>query len=158
MSIFRFLMFLSLMVWIGGIVFLSFVEAPTAFSLLPSRHMAGTVVGHSLGILHWMGLFAGVVFLGSSMLLSSLSTGSTQPLAARHILVCAMLLLTVVSQFGVSPKMTALRASFRDIDSVPADNPARVQFDSLHVWSVRLEVAILVLGLVAAYLTSRSLP
>ncbi|HZE26497.1 MAG TPA: DUF4149 domain-containing protein [Terriglobales bacterium] len=158
MSIFRFLMFLSLIVWIGGIVFLSFVEAPTAFSVLPSRHMAGTVVGHSLGILHWMGLFAGVVFLGSSMLLSSLNTGSAQPVAARHILVCAMLLLTVVSQFGVSPKMTALRASFGDIDSVPADNPARVQFDSLHVWSVRLEVAVLVLGLVAAYLTSRSLP
>jgi Domain of unknown function (DUF4149) len=158
MSILRFLMFLSLIVWIGGIVFLSFVEAPTAFSVLPSRHMAGTVVGHSLGVLHWMGLFSGVVFLGSSMLLSSLSTGSAQPLAARHVLICAMLLLTVVSQFGVSPKMTALRASFGDIDTVPPDNPARLQFDALHVWSVRLEVAVLALGLIAVFLTARSLP
>ena len=49
MAILRFLMFLSLTVWIGGIIFLSFVEAPTAFSVIPSRHMAGTVVGHSLG-------------------------------------------------------------------------------------------------------------
>src|ERR1700756_6046222 len=100
MSFLRFLMLLSLVVWVGGIIFLSFVEAPTAFSVLPSRHMAGTVVGHSLTLLHWIGLFSGVAFLGCSMLLSSLSTGSAQPLAARHILLLAMLLLTVVSPAG----------------------------------------------------------
>lgn len=155
MSILRFLMLLSLIVWIGGIVFLSFVEAPTAFSVLPSRHVAGTIVGHSLGILHWMGLFSGVVFLGSSMLLASLTTASAQPLAARHLLMVAMLLLTVVSQFGISPKMTALRASFGDLDTVPADSPARLRFDSLHVWSVRLEVVVLLTGLAVVYLMAR---
>jgi hypothetical protein len=155
MSILRFLMLLSLIVWIGGIVFLSFVEAPTAFSVLPSRHVAGTIVGHSLGILHWMGLFSGVVFLGSSMLLASLTTASAQPLAARHLLMVAMLLLTVVSQFGISPKMTALRASVGDLDTVPADSPARLRFDSLHVWSVRLEVVVLLTGLAVVYLMAR---
>jgi hypothetical protein len=158
MTILRFLMFLSLIVWVGGITFLSFVEAPTAFSVLPSRHMAGTVVGHSLTLLHWIGLFSGVAFLGCSMLLSSLSTGSAQPLAARHVLVLAMLLLTVVSQFGISPKMATLRAQFGDIDAVPANDPGRMQFDALHVWSVRLEVGVLILGLAAAYLTARLSP
>jgi hypothetical protein len=155
MSVLRFLMLLSLIVWVGGIVFLSFVEAPTAFSVAPTRHMAGTLVGHSLTILHWMGLFAGVIFLGSSMLLSSLTSDSAQPLAARHILVCAMLLLTVVSQFGITPKMTTLRAQFGDIDTVPPDNPARIQFDALHRWSVRLEVVVLLMGLAVTYLTAR---
>src|ERR1700758_2510052 len=158
MSILRFLMFLSLTVWIGGIIFLSFVEAPTAFGVLPSRHLAGTVVGHSLGILHWMGLFSGVVFLGCSLLLSSLTTGSAKALALRNVLVCGMLLLTAVSQFGVSPKMAALRAQFGDIDTVPPTDPGRMQFDSLHVWSVRLEVAVLLMGLAALYMTSRSIP
>jgi hypothetical protein len=158
MSILRFLMFLSLIVWIGGIIFLSFVEAPTAFSVAPTRHMAGTVVGHSLGILHWMGLFSGVIFLGSSMLLSSLTTGSTKPFATRHVLICAMLLLTAVSQFGISPKMATLRAQFGDIDTVPATDPGRMQFDTLHVWSVRLEVAVLALGVIVVYLTSRPIP
>jgi hypothetical protein len=157
MSILRFLMFLSLVVWVGGIIFLSFVEAPTAFSVAPTRHVAGTVVGHSLGILHWMGFFAGVVFLGSSMLLSSLTTGSAQPLAVRHVLICAMLLLTAISQFGISPKMATLRAQFGDIDTVPATDPGRMQFDTLHVWSVRLEVAVLALGLIVVFLTSRPL-
>jgi hypothetical protein len=155
MSILRFLMFLSLIVWIGGIIFLSFVEAPTAFSVAPTRHMAGTVVGHSLGILHWMGLFSGVIFLGSSMLLSSLTTGSAKPFAASHILICAMLLLTAVSQFGISPKMAALRTQFGDIDTVPATDPGRMQFDALHVWSVRLEVVVLVMGLAVVFLSAR---
>ncbi len=150
-------MFLSLTVWIGGIIFLSFVEAPTAFHVLPSRHMAGTVVGHSLGILHWMGLFAGVVFLGSSILLSSLTTGSAQLLAARHVLIILMLLLTAVSQFGISPKMAALRAQFGDIDTVATTDPGRMQFDALHVWSVRLEVAVLALGIGALFCTARQI-
>ena len=158
MTILRFLMLLSLIVWIGTIIFLSFVEAPTAFSVAPTRHMAGTLVGHSLSILHWMGLFSGVVYLGSSMLLSSLTTDSAQPFAVRHVLVLAMLLLTVVSQFGISPKMATLRASFGDIDSVPTDNPERVRFDVLHRWSVRLEVAVLALGVATVFCTARSLP
>ncbi len=148
-------MLLSLTVWIGGIIFLSFVEAPTAFSVAPTRHIAGTLVGHSLTILHWIGLFAGVIFLGSSMLLSSLTAESAQPLAARHILLCAMLLLTLISQFGISPKMASLRSQFGDIDTVPADNPARMQFDALHHWSVRLEVVVLLLGLAVIYLTAQ---
>ena len=158
MSFLRFLMFLSLIVWVGGIIFLSFVEAPTAFHQLPSRHLAGTVVGHSLGILHWMGLFSGVVFLGSSLLLSSLATGSAKPFAFRHILVACMLLLTAFSQFGISPRMAALRAGFGDIDTVPPADPGRMQFDALHVWSVRLEVVVLVLGIAATYCTSRPIP
>jgi hypothetical protein len=158
MSILRFLMFLSLTVWIGGIIFLSFVEAPTAFHVLPSRHLAGTVVGHSLGVLHWMGLFAGVIFLGSSMLLSSLTIGSAHPLAARHVLICFMLLLTSVSQFGITPKMAALRAQFGDIDTVAATDPGRMHFDALHAWSVRLEVAVLASGLAALFCTARAIP
>ena len=154
MSFLRFLMLLSLVVWVGGIIFLSFVEEPTAFRVAPTRHMAGTVVGTSLSILHWMGLFSGVIFLGSSMLHSSLTTGSARPLAARHILVFAMLLLTAVSQFGVSTKMASLRTSFQDIDTVAPTDPARMQFESLHKWSVRLEVAVLLLGLAAVYMTA----
>ena len=154
MSFLRFLMLLSLVVWVGGIIFLSFVEAPTAFRVAPTRHMAGTVVGTSISILHWMGLFSGVIFLGSSMLHSSLTTGSARPLAARHILVFAMLLLTAVSQFGVSTKMASLRTSFQDIDTVAPTDPARMQFESLHKWSVRLEVAVLLLGLAAVYMTA----
>src|SRR6266849_3856630 len=104
MSFLRFLMLLSLVVWLGGLIFFSFVVAPTLFSVLPTRHLAGSVVSRSLGALHWMGLVSGVVFLISSMIHARLATGSAHPLAARHILLyIIMLALTLISQFGISP-------------------------------------------------------
>jgi uncharacterized membrane protein len=157
MSILRFLMLLSLVVWIGGIVFFAFVLAPAVFSVLPTRHLAGQVVTRALTALHWMGLVSGLVFAITSMAYARATTGTPQALAARHLLVYAMLLLTVVSQFGISPRMHALRASMGQIDNVPAENPARVQFNALHAWSTRLESGVLLLGLGALYLTARRL-
>ncbi len=149
-------MLLSLIVWLGGLIFFP-VVAQTAFSVLPSRHLAGLVVGRSLGILHWMGLISGLVFLGSSLLLSRLSHGQIQTFTPQNVLICLMLLLTLVSQFGIIPRMDALRASMGEIDAVPVDLPARVQFDALHHWSTRIESGVILLGVVVAYLTARSL-
>jgi hypothetical protein len=156
MSFLRFLMLLSLVVWLGGLIFFP-VVAQTAFSVLPSRHLAGLVVGRSLGVLHWMGIISGFVFLASSVLYNRLGTGTAHVFAARHILICLMLALTLISQFNIIPRMDTLRAAIPgEIDSVPADNPARMQFDALHVWSTRLEGGVLLLGLVVAYLTAVS--
>jgi hypothetical protein len=156
MSFLRFFMVLCLIVWVGGIMFFP-VVAQTAFSVLPTRHLAGLVVARSLGILHWMGIVSGMVFLASSLLYSRLSSGSAQVFAARNVLVCLMLALTLISQFGIIPRMDALRVSIGEIDSVPVDNPIRLQFDALHHWSTRLESGVMLLGLVAAYLVARSL-
>jgi hypothetical protein len=131
------------------------VVAPTVFSVLPTRHLAGNVVTRSLTSLHWMGIVAGIVFLASSMIYCRLTSGSSHPFALRHVLLYLMLLLTVISQFGVMPKMAVLRASMGEIDTVALNDPARLQFDALHVWSTRLESGVLLLGLVVIYLTAR---
>jgi hypothetical protein len=125
--------------------------------VLPTRHLAGSVVGRSLGILHWMGIISGVVFLASSILLSRISTGEARLFAPRNVLICLMLLLTLISQFGIIPRMDTLRASMGEIDAAPVDSPARMQFDALHQWSTRVEGGVLLLGLAVAYLTARSL-
>jgi uncharacterized membrane protein len=156
MSFLRYLMFLALIVWLGGLVFFAFVLAPAAFSILPSRHLAGSLVGRSLSTLHWMGIVSGVVFLASSILYCRLTKGMAHAFAARHVLICLMLGLTLISQFGIIPRMDTLRASIGEIDSVPRDNPARVQFDTLHVWSTRVESGVFLLGLVVVYLTASS--
>ena len=155
MSFLRFLMFLSLIVWIGGLIFFP-VVAQTAFSMLPTRNLAGMIVGRSLTILHWMAIASGLTFLVSSLIYNRLTTGSMHAFGARHILICLMLLLTLISQFGIIPRMNTLRASMpAEIDTVPIDNPARVQFDALHVWSTKVEQGVLVLGLVLIYLTAQ---
>lgn len=152
-------MLLSLVVWVGGVIFLAFVEAPTAFrpGLLPSRHLAGSVVGGSLNILHWIGLISGVVFLASSLAYNQLSRGTPDGFALRHILIVLMLLLTAYSQFGITPRMVALRTSVVVIDNVPLDDSRRVEFDRLHNWSEKLEGGVLLLGLAVVYLTARQL-
>lgn len=149
-------MLLSLVVWIGGLIFFAFVLAPTAFSILPTTHLAGNVVGRALSKLHWIAIGSGIVFLVSSLLYSRFTGGTAHVFAARHVLLCLMLALTLVSQFGIMPRMDTLRASLGDVRSVPVDNPDRMQFDSLHAWSTRVEGAVLLLGLVVVYLVASS--
>ena len=147
-------MLLSLVAWIGGLIFFAFVLAPTAFQVLPNTHLAGNVVGRALGKLHWIAIVSGIVFLVSSLLYSRLTDGTAHVFAARHIVICLMLGLTLLSQFWIIPRMDTLRASIGDFAVVPLTNPVRVQFDALHVWSTRVEGAVLLLGLLAIYLTA----
>jgi uncharacterized membrane protein len=157
MSFLRFLMLLSLVLWVGGLIFFAFVLAPTAFSVLPNTHLAGNVVGRSLSKLHWIAIVSGVLYLISSLLYSRFTDGTAHVFAVRHILVCLMLGLTLVSQFGIMPRMDVLRAKVGDFAAIPLDNPDRAQFDALHVWSTRVEGAVLLLGLAVVYLTARTL-
>ena len=157
MSFLRYLMLLSLVVWVGGLIFFAFVLAPTAFQVLPNTHLAGNVVGRALGKLHWLAIISGIVFLISSLIYSRMNEGTAHIFAMRHVLICVMLALTLFSQFWIIPRMDSLRASVGDFAAVPLTNPARVQFDALHVWSTRVEGAVLLLGLVAVYLCANVL-
>ncbi|MGE5052857.1 MAG: DUF4149 domain-containing protein [Acidobacteriota bacterium] len=147
-------MLLSLVVWIGGLTFFAFVLAPTAFQVLPNTHLAGNVVGRALGKLHWLAIFSGIIFLISSLLYSRITQGSAHVFAARHVLMVIMLALTLFSQFWIIPRMDTLRSTVADFAAIPLSDPARVQFDALHVWSTRVEGAVLLLGLVAVYATA----
>lgn len=157
MSFLRYFMLLSLVVWIGGLIYFAFVLAPTAFQVLPNTHLAGNVVGRALGKLHWLAIISGIVFLISSLLYSRMTDGAAHLFALRHVLICVMLALTLFSQFWIIPRMNTLRASVGDFAAVPLNHPARVQFDALHVWSTRVEGAVLLLGLVAVYLCANVL-
>ncbi len=154
MNFLRFLMLLALSVWLGGLIFFP-VVAQTAFSTLPSTHMAGLVVRSSLLKLHWMAFGFGFAFLASSLMYNRTMHGSFRAFEFRHLLVVLMLAFTAISQFKIIPRMDTLRVSAGEIASLSADNPIRLQFDSLHVWSTRIEQTVLVLGLIVLYSTSR---
>ena len=159
MSLIRFLMLLSLVVWVGGILFFAFVLAPTVFhpGILPSRQLAGAVVSRSLAILHWMGLVCGLVFLVTSVIDAQVVNGVPALFSARNLMVCAMIVLTLISMFAISTRMLDLRNQMVFIDNVPHDDARRVEFNRLHVWSTRLESTVLLLGLAVIFLTSRRL-
>jgi uncharacterized membrane protein len=157
MSFLRFLMLLSLVVWIGGIIFFAMM-APAVFHVIPTRFLAGSLVGNLLAKLHWIAIGSGIVFLISSMIYSRMTDGTAHVFALRHVLVCGMLALTLVSQFGITPRMVTLRAQVSNFDSTATMNePARIEFDALHQWSTRVEVTVLLLGIVVIWLTASAI-
>lgn len=156
MSVLRFFMLLSMVIWVGGIIFFSFVVAPALFSILPTRHLSGLVVTRTLASLHWIGVVCGAVFLICSFFEAYRTTGSVQAMAARNLLVFAMMVATLISQVAVSTRMAALRAEMGEIDKIPVTDARRIAFNNLHHWSTRLEVIVLLLGLVTLYLIARN--
>lgn len=149
MSFFRFLMLLSLVAWIGGIIFFAFVVAPALFTVIPSQHLAGLVVARSLIALHWIGIVSAIIFVVSATVASH---G-----AAKSLLVGIMLTLTLILQFGIVRRMETLRASVpnADISALPPKDSTRAQFDRLHAYSTKLEGSVLLLGLITIFLVAR---
>jgi uncharacterized membrane protein len=150
----RLIEFLGLSVWLGSDVFLSFVVAPGAFRILASRDQAGAMVGFGLWWMHMIGVVCGIAILLARLLrtrtFASLATSAA-------LCVALMILLTVVSQHAVSPKMAALRVQMGSIQATAADNPLLAEFGRLHRISVSLESGVLLAGLAAMYLMVREL-
>ena len=153
-NVLRTIEFLGLSLWLGSDVFLSFVVAPGAFSLLGSRDQAGAMVGFALGRMHFIGVVCGVVILLARLLRTRTFASLAAPAALCVVL---MVVLTVVSQQAVTPKMAALRTQMGSIQATAADNPLRVEFDRLHQRSVMLESGVLLVGFVAMYLLVKEL-
>lgn len=144
--------FLTLSLWLGGDVFLSFVLAPGAFSILENRDAAGMMVGYSLARLHVAGIFLGLLFLLARLLRThSFATF----ISAAVLCVVLMVLLTAASQFTVSSRMARLRQQMVSVQNTPESDPLRVEFTRLHDISVAYEGAVLLLGLAGLFLLVR---
>ena len=151
MTVLRWLQFVALSIWLGSDVFLSFVVAPGAFSVLASRDQAGSIVGYSLTRMHWMGVICGVLIL-LFRLPRARSFASFSP---GTLCILLMILLTLVSQLAVSPKMARLRVQMGSIQATAAGSPLLTEFSRLHRVSVSLESGVLLAGFAALYLFVR---
>ena len=151
---FRTVRLFALAIWVGGLVFFGVVAA-VAFRTLPNAHSAGAVVRGSLIQLHHIGMVAGVVYLLFTLALLGTQRDSHPVRAAELVLVVVMLVLTGYSEFSVIPRMEKDRAALGgDVTTAPADDPALKHFDRLHKVSVRVEGAVLILGLLMLASTS----
>ncbi len=151
-TFFRTVEFLSLSLWLGADVFLSFVVAPGAFAILGNRDAAGLMVGYSLARLHFAGIFLGLIFL-LVRLARTHDFGSFTNAAALCIVL--MVLLTATSQFTVSTRMEALKKEMVSVQNTPETDPRRLEFNRLHHRSVAFESAVLLLGLGAMFFLVR---
>jgi hypothetical protein len=150
-AILRFLQFLSLGCWVGSIIFF-IVFTQGIFSVMPTKDLAGVVVGYSLARLHVLGIVAGCIYIIATAALEKSVAALARP---AGLLVFVMILCTMASQYGVIARMDVLRAQMGSVDATPADDALRVAFDRLHQYSVRLESVVLFSGLAALFLTAR---
>ena len=151
-ALLRTIEFLCLSLWLGGDAFLSFVVAPGAFQVLASRDQAGAMVGYALYRMHFAGVVCGVVFLVARMVRTRTFGSLVAPAALCVVL---MIVLTVVSQHVVSPRMAVLRTQMGSIQATAADSPLLAEFGRWHRVSVRLEGGVLLAGLAAMYFLVR---
>jgi hypothetical protein len=147
-TLLRTLLYLSLIVWIGAEIFFPVVAAITFNTLQPDTHLAGTVVGQLLRILHGMGLVSGIVALAVLALAPAWGIYKPRTVLAPMVRLVLMIGGTVYSQYGIIPAMERDRkAAGGAIDTADITNPTTVHFNKLHNRSVFVEETILLLGL-----------
>lgn len=115
--------------WIGAAVLVAFAVAPAAFAVLPTRTLAGALVGRVLPVVFWSGMLVGaaVAALGWSMPQRSWRSGGGIGLA----LACA------VAQLVVAPRIQRVRESIGGaVDALDPSDARRQAFGRLHGMSV----------------------
>ncbi len=156
-TLFRTLLYLALIVWLGAEIFFPVVAAITFETLRPDTHAAGMIVGSLLRILHGMGLVSAMVAL--ALLALGPAWGIYKP---RAVLVPMALLVLevgfiVYSQFSIIPAMERDRVNVGGvIDAASADNPSRMDFEKLHRRSVHVEGVILLFGMLTVVRVARA--
>jgi Domain of unknown function (DUF4149) len=162
-------MLLALVIWIGGIVFFSAVEAPELVHVLGVGNPAfAEIINRSLSILHYFGFACGLLFVFADLAVRATArqniiagdvsaVRAAQSSGIRLLLVCVMLALTAFSQFWISRRMHAIRTAHPGFEQLSLAAPERVEFSRLHRYSVNTEGAVLILGLCVVGLTGRRL-
>lgn len=136
--ILRILTALSLALWFGAMVFFSAAVAPTAFSVLPDRTLAGNMVNGTMKTLHLIAYAGGGVALATLLLRLPLEPGLKLINVMKGAIVALMLFIAVFSGVVIAQPMAEMRAQRGAIEKLPPEDPLRERFNNLHKISVML--------------------
>jgi hypothetical protein len=115
--------------WLGAALLVALAVAPAAFAVLPTRTLAGALVGRVLPVVFWSGMVVGIVVavLGWSMPHRLWRTGA----ALSLVVACA------AAQLVVAPRIERVRAQIGGaVDALDPSDPRRQAFGRLHALSV----------------------
>ncbi|HEY6219371.1 MAG TPA: DUF4149 domain-containing protein [Gemmatimonadaceae bacterium] len=131
-------------VWFGAAVLTAAVVAPAAFDVLPTRTLAGQLVGRVLAAVFVAGAIAGILAY-----LLELATSHGRWVFGRALPLAMLSGGCLAAQFVVTPKIEIVRVSIgAPVESLDATDPRRVAFGRLHAVSVLL-LGVSMLGAVA---------
>lgn len=145
---------LLLALWLGAACFFSFAVAPSAFGVLPSRELAGSVVNRTLAIVNYSGFLIGLILLASSYV--SRQNINKFKLWIEQGLLLLMTAATAFGQFVIAARLHDLRGQIgRPIDEVAIDDPLRLAFNDLHGHSVTILLTAMIAALISFFLLVR---
>lgn len=140
--------------WLGAAVFFIGV-AQSAFAVLPTRELAGSVVSRTLMIVNLSGLIIGLILL----LTSFIKNLNIKPflLWTERVLLILLTAACAVNQFVIAIWLAYVRAQFggKPVDEIPLEDPLRIQFNQLHQYSVWILMGSMAAALVVFFLIAR---
>ena len=157
----RYVYVLALVVWLGGMVVLGAIVAPTTFQVLQAadptsgRALAGEAFGVIIARFHYIAYGAGVVLL---LTLATMAVLGPRPpaFAVRSSLIALMLGVALYSGVIVLGNIDAIQREVGTLPSrLPAGDARRVRFDELHQLSTRLMIFNMAGALVLLYWEAR---
>jgi hypothetical protein len=141
----------ALSAWLGATLLAATVVAPAAFAVLPTRTLAGALVGRVLPVLFYSGAAVGIL----AVLLGRTATPSLPRLIAGAVMVVTCL----AAQLVVAPRIERVRSEAgRPIDELAVGDPRRAAFGRLHGASVLLLGIAGIAAATALVLTLRGTP
>lgn len=161
MFVVRYAVLAALAVWVGGMVALGAIVAPSAFQLLQAadpphgRVLAGQLLSEVLRQFSVTTYVCGaVVVLG--LLIMKFVGPPPRAFVPRLVLSVAMLATAIYTGEPVLREMTHIQtAAAGPIDALPASDPRRVRFDRLHQTSTTLMSINLGLGFLSLFWYAR---
>lgn len=157
----RYVYVLALVVWLGGMVILGAVVAPTTFQVLEAsvpatgRELAGAVFGATLARFHYVAYAAGGLLL---VTLAAMRVLGPRPahVGVRAIIAAVMLAVALYSGMVVLHQIDKVQAEAGGLPSrLPAGDDRRIRFDALHLLSTRLMMFNMAAALVLLYWEAR---
>lgn len=144
----RVLLVLSLALWVGAVVFFSFVTAPALFTALP-REMAGRATAAIFPRYYALGWMCGGVAAAALVAPMLLGNGPGRRSIVLLVMLGSMLGASLYAGRVILPRAAAARMVREDAARAAEHAAAQVTFDRLHRTSVALNGAVLLLGLAA---------
>ena len=94
-----------LTIWVGGMWTVGYIVAPTLFTVLDNKVLAGSIAGHLFTVMSYVGLVSG----GLLLLVAAMAYGISLLRQWRGLVLVGMLLIICIGQFVLQPQMAVLR-------------------------------------------------
>jgi len=142
---------LGMSIWLGGIVALGAIAAPTLFRRLP-RHDAGALFGPMLRIFEKVSLAAAVLAVTGAAATAYLGGQNVNLFVViRYVSLFGMCALLFASNTLIHPAIRNVQQANPNVSALADTDPARMRFQMLHTLSERLMMGQLVFGLVVLF-------